>query len=95
MDKVYVAIQYRGRRGIFKDFVQKWYREKLISSGEKTQEECDQINAYHEHIGLTEMLISPSECEENPPRRAQAKSMLTHCYGAFALGVEKGATVRS
>ena len=55
---------------------------KIENEEEYTQEQCDEINAYHRRIGFN-FIIRPENCKKNPGLRVVAKNCLNSLWGKF------------
>ena len=46
------AVAYERYNGLMKDYVGNFIKMKIENSGLKNQQECDEVNAYHNRLGF-------------------------------------------
>ena len=80
---IHAALGYKAQRGLMRDYVCKFLRIKTISSGAKSQEECDAFNNSCKRDGI-DVFITPHECNKNPGLKGLAKLYLNHYGGNSA-----------
>ena len=80
--KIYSALEYKRYNGLMKKYVETFIKLKVENSGEKTQEECDEVNKAHKDLGF-EIEIKPENTSKNPGLRAIAKLCLNSLWGKF------------
>ena len=72
--KIYSADSYKRKRGLFKEYVEFFYKMKLCNSKHLSQKECDEYNKKNLIMGLN-ITIKPDETQCN----SGLKKWLTIC----------------
>ena len=80
--KIYVGYEYKKYNGLMKDYVKCFVKMKIENSKNYTKEEVDEINKYHESIGLS-IDLDHTKCKKNPGMRAISKLFLNSLWGKF------------
>ena len=80
--KIYVGYEYKKYNGLMKDYVKCFVKMKIENTKNYTKEEVDEINKYHESIGLS-IDLDHTKCKKNPGMRAISKLFLNSLWGKF------------
>ena len=80
--KIYNVYSYEGRTGIFKDYVEFFYKMKIENTQFYTPEECEEINKGFQSKGLN-IEIKSENTSDNPGLRGVAKLFLNSLWGKF------------
>ena len=65
-----------------KEYVGNFIKMKIENTGVKNQQECDEVNAYHNRLGF-DFEIKPENTVSNPGLRQVAKICLNSLWGKF------------
>jgi hypothetical protein len=65
-----------------KDYVAHFIKMKIENSGVMTDEQCHEVNKYHENLGFT-LKIKKEDCKNNPGLRMISKICLNSLWGKF------------
>lgn len=85
------AVEYDRTKHLMRDYVSYFLKLKTQYSGNKTQEEVDELNKFHESIGLNMdyLTLKSEECCNNPGLKQIAKLCLNSLWGKFGQSIEK------
>ena len=81
--EIYSATEYTKMKGLMRTYVERFLKMKIENEKPLTQEECDEINTYHNALGLN-IDIRPENTRFNPGMRKVAKICLNSLWGKFA-----------
>ena len=70
--KIYSALEYPKMDGLMKDYVGNFLKMKIENSGDKTVEECNELNTNHKKLGF-DFVIEHNKCQKNEGLRQLAK----------------------
>ena len=80
--KIHSAVAYKRYNGLMKEYVGSFIKMKIENTGVKNQQECDEVNAYHNRLGFN-FEIKPENTIDNPGLRQVAKICLNSLWGKF------------
>ena len=80
--KIYSALEYPKMDGLMKDYVGNSLKMKIENSGDKTAEECNELNANHKKLGF-DFVIEHNKCQKNEGLRQLAKICWDSLWGKF------------
>jgi hypothetical protein len=85
------ATEYDRTDKLMCDYVSFFLKLKTQYSGKKSDDEVEELNRYHEKIGLNMdyIRLTSEECEENKGLKQMAKLCLNSLWGKFGQAIER------
>ena len=75
-------MQCKRYNGLLENYVSNFIKMKIENSGKMNQQQCDEVNEYHDRLGFN-FKIKPEDTEFSPGVRQVAKICLNSLWGKF------------